>query len=412
MKPPDDRAICASLWRLFLWAVWQEGDEFQMPNLLVAPVTRQQFLDNNGNPLSAGTVEVFLAGSVVHAVVYQDAAGTTPHPWPITLNGGGRTTAPMFLRPGSYHFYYKNALGAEMWEDDLIAQSPAAGAIGLNDFRLTFEDGVPVSSTDQTAKTILYLTPSGTGNLIDLYNADGTPTTVASGQPLIVLPNTVGTMYDVFAYLLNGTVVLELSFWSGLATRAVPLALTTNGVWVKSGDPTRRFLGCVATGGVAGQSADSETTRLLWNAYNQVDKYAVRVESTSSWAGSNNGVWRLMNNSGSNSIQIVIGLPGVPVSVDLNLTVSCNTASIAHGVGLGLDSATAITAKIGAGVLPALTSHSPMRAAGVLMPTPGLHTYNVLENSNSGAVSTFFGSGNAAFFENSYQPGIVAQYRG
>lgn len=57
------------------------------------------------------------------------------------------------------------------------AQSAAASAASassktvnnINEHRLTLESGVPISSTDQTAKTILYFTPY-VGNIISLYS--------------------------------------------------------------------------------------------------------------------------------------------------------------------------------------------------------------------------------------------------
>ena len=87
----------------------------------VAPVWRQQLSDAAGNPLAHGTIEVFVAGTTVHAVVYQDQTVSVPHPWPIPLNAGGMTAEPLFLLPGAYHFYVKDVAGVLQWDDDLIS---------------------------------------------------------------------------------------------------------------------------------------------------------------------------------------------------------------------------------------------------------------------------------------------------
>jgi hypothetical protein len=97
-----------------------------MPMGTVAPVWRQQFCDPAGHPFANGTIEVFVAGTVAHAVVYQDQTVTVPHPWPIPLNAAGMTSEAMFLLPGSYHFYVKDAAGVVQWDDDLVSSVPSA----------------------------------------------------------------------------------------------------------------------------------------------------------------------------------------------------------------------------------------------------------------------------------------------
>ncbi len=73
-----------------------------------------QLLANDGTPLALGKVETFVPGTAlsVHKATYQDAALTTPHPWPVTLNGNGR--AAIFLGAGAYDIVIKDAGGNEM----------------------------------------------------------------------------------------------------------------------------------------------------------------------------------------------------------------------------------------------------------------------------------------------------------
>lgn len=66
----------------------------------LAPVGRQQFLDDDGAPLAGGLVYYYQAGTAVLATVYQDSDLTTPHTNPVELDSAGR--AAIFLGPGAY----------------------------------------------------------------------------------------------------------------------------------------------------------------------------------------------------------------------------------------------------------------------------------------------------------------------
>lgn len=50
----------------------------------------QQFFDNNGNPLSSGTVTTYSAGTNTLKVTYKDSLGTIPNTNPIILDAGGK----------------------------------------------------------------------------------------------------------------------------------------------------------------------------------------------------------------------------------------------------------------------------------------------------------------------------------
>lgn len=90
----------------------------------LAPIINNQLFDANGDPLSGGTVEVYLAGSSTHATTYTDSTGGTPNTWPITLNTlginsqGGEVWVLGGLR---YKFIIKDSAGVVQWDPDNIS---------------------------------------------------------------------------------------------------------------------------------------------------------------------------------------------------------------------------------------------------------------------------------------------------
>lgn len=104
---------------LFLWTN-------EMP-LFLSPVCNDQTFDANGNPLTGGQIETYLAGSSTPAATYTDDTGGTPQSNPIILNSlGYPTLGPIWLTGGnSYKFIIKNALGATLRTIDNIS--------GIND---------------------------------------------------------------------------------------------------------------------------------------------------------------------------------------------------------------------------------------------------------------------------------------
>lgn len=83
-----------------------------MPQFL-APIINGQQLDDNGDPLTGGFVEVYLAGSSTPASTTSDQAGAVPNSWPIVLNTlGVNEQGAVWLTGGAaYKFVVKNASG-------------------------------------------------------------------------------------------------------------------------------------------------------------------------------------------------------------------------------------------------------------------------------------------------------------
>lgn len=172
--------------------------------------------------------------------------------------------------------------------------------------RLTLETGVPVSVTPQTAKTTLYLTPFK-GNQVSVYTGSYWKTLTLSADISITLAGlTASRPYDVFVYDSSGTLTLELASWTNSTTRATNL-VSQDGILVKSGATTRRYIGTICITSTTGVCEDSYSRRLVYNYYNQVPRQLARI-----YIASHNyttAAWRYWNNSKENSqVEIVLGV--------------------------------------------------------------------------------------------------------
>lgn len=202
------------------------------------------------------------------------------------------------------------------------------------DGRLTTESGVAVSTSDRTSQGTIYFTPY-LGNRITIY--DGTRWKLYSfTERSLALTATSGKNYDVFIYDNAGTLALELSAaWTNDSTRADALT-TQDGVYVKSGATTRRWLGTIRASGT-NVVEDSEAKRFVWNAFNQQYRSVYKTETTDTWSYGTN-TWRQANGSSSNQIEVVLGSASV---VSLNLIANAYSGSAPNRwVGIGVDSTT------------------------------------------------------------------------
>lgn len=174
--------------------------------------------------------------------------------------------------------------------------------------RLTLESGVAVSTTNQTAKTTVYFTPY-IGTNITLYDGSDWDIFTFSELSLSISGYTADTNYDIFIYDNSGTLTLESTAWTDDTTRATALT-TQDGIYVKSGATTRRYLGTIRTTATTGQCEDSAERRFLWSYYNQVYKFQQASVAASHTYTTN--TWRAWNNNttvGETRVVFVLGLP-------------------------------------------------------------------------------------------------------
>lgn len=256
------------------------------------------------------------------------------------------------------------------------------------DFRLTLESGVPVSTTAQTAKTTLYLTPY-VGNQIALYYNSAWVIYSAAEMSISLADLTASTPYDVWCYSNSGTPTLELLAWTDAATRATALT-RQDGILVKSGAATRRYLGSVyinASGGQTDDSpggADAEGKRYVWNYYNRVSRHCYITTATASWTYGT-ATWRASNNSAALRFGCMVGVAEDCISSRMQIATNPQLAYI----GIGVDSASSISSLISA---HATGQTNMLQVEYSKVQAAGYHYYQAMETISGGITNTFYGA--------------------
>lgn len=230
----------------------------------------------------------------------------------------------------------------------------------LFDARLSLSSSSAAPTSDQTAKTTVYLVPY-VGNQVALYDGSAWDVLTLSGAVSVAVPSTTATNFDVFAYDSSGTVALETVNWTNDTTRATGLAYQ-DGILVKSGDATRRYVGTGRTTSVSGQTEDSATRRLLWNHAHRVPRKLLVTASSYTY---NSTSVRQCNNSSSNRLEVVFGLDGIGLKVDISLR-NGGTVGATSNAGFGVDSTTTNSA-----INSARNKHSWHAYIGTGTATPG-----------------------------------------
>lgn len=93
--------------------------------------------------------------------------------------------------------------------------------------------------------------------------------------------------------------------------RATTVALV-EGVYVKSGDATRRYVGTIRITDQQGQTEDSARRRYVWNAQQRVERRMEMRDPAASWTYAT-AAWRPINNNLSDRLECVVGLIQEPI---------------------------------------------------------------------------------------------------
>ena len=203
----------------------------------------------------------------------------------------------------------------------------------VQDFRLSLTSDVPLTTSDVTGATTIYCTPY-IGNCIALYVLGGWVKRISKQFSLALGTLTSGKVYDVFCYDNSGVPTLEFLVWTNDTTRATALAYQ-DGVLVKSGDATRRYMGSFYTTATT-TTEDSKGNRYLWNYYNRAKKYMLRLESAGSW-NYTTATWRKANNNTANQLNFLVGVSEDAIQAHLSVICFNSTSGVYSGVGLALD---------------------------------------------------------------------------
>lgn len=243
--------------------------------------------------------------------------------------------------------------------------------------RLTGTSGTAVTTSDVSNITTLYFTPY-IGNLISLYDGTNWATMSFSETSLALGTLTSGLPYDVFGYNNAGTFGLELLAWTSTTARATAITLQ-NGVYVKSGATTRRYLGTFYTTSTT-QTQDTARQRLVYNYYNRLPRPMLRQESTASWNYSTN-TWRQANAGATNQLEIMQGVAESAVDVFVGVGINSTAGGDSVQIGIAEDSTTTPLNTVigGAYITLSSTGYAMVTCSMTRIPAVGYHYYPWME---------------------------------
>lgn len=95
----------------------------------ILPNAVSQYFDNNGNPLSSGTVTTYVVGTSTLKTTWRDAAETIPNTNPVILDAGGKA---IIYGDGNYRQVVKDRNGNTIW-DAVTSAFGSGGATLLGD---------------------------------------------------------------------------------------------------------------------------------------------------------------------------------------------------------------------------------------------------------------------------------------
>lgn len=279
-------------------------------------------LANNINTVSGALNNRIIAISGINGLVYS-VSGTLDHR--ITAVSGVINAASGALnnRITAVSGYLDNRINS-------ITPGGYGGAnILINNGRLS------TSSTDPIVdgySDSLYFVPYN-GNYLSLYDGSSwqtvsfnsilvktTSTLFAPGAPV----DPAGKVFDIFAYLSGTDIMFDAQVWTNTTTRLVELGIR-DGIYVKSTDHTRRYIGSVMPvtyAGIAPAGGNKfhniNNHQYIYNHYNKINK-VIRKKANIAWT-CNSSTWRHILN-------VMLGGSGPIVSLNtMNVKILCGIA--------------------------------------------------------------------------------------
>lgn len=276
------------------------------------------------------------------------------------------------------------------------------GGKSTNGLRLTLTSATPVTTTDVTAATSVYLTPF-MSNEIALFDGSATWSVRTTAEISIALGTlTSGKNYDVFAYWTGTAVALELSAaWSSDTARSDAVS-RQDGVMVKTGDTTRRLVGTIRTTSTT-TTEDSKAKRFVLNQSNRTKRELYINEATDSWSYTT-ASYRAANGAATNCFEYV-GDTDTMLDADA-LGIASGSSAVTVASGIGIDSATVSSAQT-----HGITNNT---SSGVVMPStyrgrPGLGYHKITWLEFGGTGITMYGDVGAP---TAFQAGMVGVIEG
>lgn len=168
---------------------------------------------------------------------------------------------------------------------------------GVMGGRLSTTSGSPLGDTGVASGTLYYVPCPGVPQVVTLW--DGTLWRVYAFSTEISLALSslsASTMYDIFVYWTGSALALDAQAWTSDSSRGSNKLDYQNGIPVKYGSKTYRWVGCIRTDAskqitVALWTANhTDTLCLVWNAYNQIQATLGHVSSSGDF-NMTSGTW-------------------------------------------------------------------------------------------------------------------------
>lgn len=281
-----------------------------------------------------------------------------------------------------------------------LLSSNGTGTVALTPFPLSIAEGrltgttvTPVTTADVSGVTSIFYTPY-IGSRIALYS--GTVWAIRSFTEITISVTacTASKPYDVFIVDAGAGIqpTAEILVWTNTTTRATALALQ-DGVLVKSGATTRRYVGSFFCNSSGGQTDDSLAKRFIWNYYNRRARRLARQDN-SGWTYST-ATLRQAKASTANQVEAITGYAEEEVSLTLTVSVvNDNAATLNINIGIGLDSTT-VSSSLGSNYDQTTVSKAVvLNAVYAAFPGIGYHFYTWLESGGGTGTTTWVGRNN------------------
>ena len=286
--------------------------------LFLSPICNDQTFDANGDPLNAGQIETYLAGSSTPAATYTDDTGGTSQSNPIILNSLGYPTAgPIWLTGGvSYKFIIKNAAGSTLRTIDDIS--------GVND--------ASVSQSEWVESGLVPTYISATS-----FSVPGDQTAILQIGRRLRTTNTSGLVYSTISNSVFAAGITTLTLTNDSTTLDAGLSLVAYALL--SADPLSvpDLPGSKITGLITASGMTMATDRLLGRvsastgAIEELTRAQLAVLSTSK-------IQPVSASVGSNALTITLN----PTTLDFRSTTlgsgTVNTRTVASALTLVISS--------------------------------------------------------------------------
>lgn len=273
---------------------------------------------------AASSITISLGGSGTSNIKFQARLSSSPNS-PISGDGGDYGLNGVAITSIYLHPYGGNLISlcdsSSTWTDYSLSTIPSlnittAGASAQSNYDVYVynNNGTPTLELEQWY-TITASNNPGTGanRVIALSDTSQFAVNqlvgVGSSGSSADLPNIVSiTATSITVSQLNiNHVTPKVYSTIKRSSGAEPVKL--NGVFVKSNNITRRFIGTIRCESSNGIVDDNEQFRFVWNYHNRVKKVLTNSPSSSSWTY-NTATWRPVNNSSSRAtLHFVTGFP-------------------------------------------------------------------------------------------------------